>query len=146
MQIVYRIQQEKSWKPCCLRPLCTWRSNFDGEFDMFLLAGFQIRQKQWIFTLQSNIHESWTMIGHRARKFYKEVIFVREKYKYFPLFCLGEINLRKKVVNKNVKKNWGHDQSGSHNFIFRDTKEVFGRQSNLWNVLSNNLWSSQKIM
>ena len=44
------------------------------------------------------------MIGHRARKFYKEVIFVREKYKYFPLFCLGEINLRKKVVKKNVKK------------------------------------------
>ena len=71
------------------------------------------------------------MIGHRARKFYKEVIFVREKYKYFPLFCLGEINLRKKVVNKNVKKNRGQDQSGSHNFIFRDTKEVFERQSNL---------------
>ena len=44
------------------------------------------------------------MIGHRARKFYKEVIFVREKYKYFPLFCLGEINLRKKVVKKMLKK------------------------------------------
>ena len=74
------------------------------------------------------------------------MIFVREKYKYFPLFCLGEINLRKKVVNKNVKKNRGQDQSGSHNFIFRDTKEVFERQSNLWNVLSNDLWSSHKIM
>ena len=71
------------------------------------------------------------MIGHRARKFYKEEIFVREKYKYFPLFCLGEINLRKKVVNKNVKKNRGQDQSGSHNFIFRDIKEFFGRQCNL---------------
>ena len=71
------------------------------------------------------------MIGHRARKFYKEAIFVRETYKYFPLFCLGEINLRKKVVNKKVKKNRGHDQSGSNNLIFRDTKEVFGRQSNL---------------
>ena len=71
---------------------------------MFLLARFQIRQKQWIFTLQSNIHESWSMIGHRARKFYKEVIFVREKYKYFPLFCLGEINLRKKAVKKKMLK------------------------------------------
>ena len=71
------------------------------------------------------------MIGHRAGKFYKEVIFVREKYKYFPLFCLGEINLRKKDVNKNVKKNRGQDQSGSHNFIFRDIKEFFGRQCNL---------------